>query len=443
MFDERAPSEDRELQLEAHLVRAGELLHAERLDEAEHEVHAALRLAPDDVAACNLLGLLRFRAGRYDEAHGIYGELVARCPDDTALRLNLGLVDLRMGRYPDAVEHLAHVVEKNPDDRQAQGYYGLALLRAGELLAARRALLAAGQTEMVRQVDDALAVDQVVEQAVEAAGGSALRAQGVAVDGMGDEATTRPYPSADAAADLGGMDGVPVLVAAMPSTRVQAVRLPVTLSEFLARAELRPAQVRGEPFVIDDEGYLVTRVEGRLPTRTLGVLAASGRLSYQPVARRVRGRLTDEDFGEGEDALFLAQGTGVMVVSPRGGRFTALMLRAGDVLYLREPAVYAFEESLSWENGRVPGARGIGAAGLRLVQFRGEGRLVLRSGRAPRVLRVGGAEVYYVDYALLLGWSGQVVPRQLRGLDGEPTQFLAFTGEGALLLEDQDAPPSE
>jgi hypothetical protein len=36
----------------------------------------------------------------------------------------------------------------------------------------------------------------------------------------------------------------------------------------------------------------------------------------------------------------------------------------------------------------------------------------------------------------LLGWIGRVVPRQLKGSDGEPTPYIECTGEGALILEE-------
>src|SRR5207247_496930 len=109
-----------------------------------------------------------------------------------------------------------------------------------------------------------------------------------------------------------------------------------------------------------------------------------------------------------------------------------------DALYLREQVVFAFEESLSWENGRIPGA---GPAGMVIVQFRGQGKVVMRSKKAPYTLKLGGGDVLYVDQDSLLGWIGQVLPQQLRGLDGEPTQFVSCSGEGALILQEPEAAP--
>ena len=140
MATDRTGAEERERRLAAHLTRAGELLRTDQVDAADLEVGNALRIASDDVRARNLLGLVRFRAGRYEEAHQVYRELVGRDANDPALRLNLGLVELRLGRNVDAAVNLRHVVEKEPNNQKAQGYLGLALMRAGELKAARVAV---------------------------------------------------------------------------------------------------------------------------------------------------------------------------------------------------------------------------------------------------------------------------------------------------------------
>src|SRR5207247_1494305 len=117
-------------------------------------------------------------------------------------------------------------------------------------------------------------------------------------------------------------------------------------------------------FSIVDGELLMSRVDGRLPTRISGAIASSGRLAYAPVMKRIRGRDSEEPFGEGDDAMCMATGAGVMVVSPRGGKFTVFALDQ-DAVYLRESAVFAFEETLHWENGRIPGG---GTGGLQVLQ---------------------------------------------------------------------------
>ena len=416
-----------EQRLDDLLARAGESLRSDQVDAADHAVADAIRLAPGDARALNLLGLVRFRAGRYDEAWQVYRDLVARDPDDSALQLNLGLVELRLGRNAEAAQSLRRVVEQEPANAKAQGYLGLALMRAGELTAARAAFVAAGQTELVRQVDQQLA------SAPQAAGGAA---PSVASPDLSGRLRVPATLHVDAIAPLAAVEAIAPLTATALLARAPAVpEGPVgamPLIRFTDRAEVRP--LPGEPYTLTSDGFLAVRVDGRLPMRTVGAVASSGRLAYAPILRRHRGRTSEEPFGDGDDALVAASGTGLVLVSPRALRFTALRLAETlDVLYLRETAVFSFEESLLWENGRVPGG---GATAVEVVQFRGQGRLVMRSRKAPMTLKLGGGEVYYVDQGALLGWIGQVVPQQLRGIDGEPTQYISCSGEGALIIEE-------
>ncbi|HEX2571755.1 MAG TPA: hypothetical protein VH877_19500, partial [Polyangia bacterium] len=107
-----------------------------------------------------------------------------------------------------------------------------------------------------------------------------------------------------------------------------------------------------------------------------------------------------------------------------------------DILYLREPSVYAFEDSLHWENGRVPG----GAGWYPLVQFRGSGRLVVRTARPLACVKVTPEDSTYVEPETLIGWIGQVSPRVLDELEEAPASYLECKGEGVLLLEEPAGP---
>lgn len=145
-----------EAELLAHLARASDRLRDGRLGEAKTAISAALRESPDDVRALNLLGLLHFRSGQLADARTVYLRLLERHVDDTSLRLNLGLVELRRGDFAQAVQHLARVTQAEPDNVRALGYYGLALMRAGQLLKARPVLAKAGQTELLRKLEEEL-----------------------------------------------------------------------------------------------------------------------------------------------------------------------------------------------------------------------------------------------------------------------------------------------
>src|SRR5436190_854213 len=90
----------------AHLTRAGELLRADKLEDARDELEKASALKPGDGRTMNLLGLTYFRLGRYPEAQAIYTDLVRRQPQDPSQRLNLGLVHLKRGDVDEAIREL-------------------------------------------------------------------------------------------------------------------------------------------------------------------------------------------------------------------------------------------------------------------------------------------------------------------------------------------------
>jgi tetratricopeptide (TPR) repeat protein len=444
MSDVLTESAGDERRLAEHLQRAGELLRGEKLDDAEREIECALRIRPQDLRARNLRGLFLFRAARYDEALAAYLELCGAYPNDAALRLNLGLVELRVGRHAEAAENLKRVVAAEPDNARAQGYLGLALMRAGELAQARDAFHRAGQEELARQVEERMA--HLGEEAVAAR----LDLRRAANEGEKILDADQPFGAVELEAPVdeakrggawqlrvpGERPPLPGPEGPAPSGRFEPLVLspPLPVAAF-ATARLLRAGAMGEPFALAEGGMLVVRVDGKLPTRTFGAIASSGQLTFEPLMRRVRGQPTDEPFGDGADAMFQANGHGLVVVAPRGAKFTALSL-ADDIVYVREASLFAFEENLHWENGRVPGG---GPDSMRVVQFRGTGRLVVRAARAAFSLKIEPEQPMYVEATTLLGWIGRVVPRVLHGQDGEPTPYIECSGEGVLILEEPPA----
>jgi len=444
MSDVLTESAGDERRLAEHLQRAGELLRGEKLDEAEREIENALRIRPQDLRARNLRGLFLFRAARYDEALAAYLELCGAYPNDAALRLNLGLVELRVGRHAEAAENLKRVVAAEPDNARAQGYLGLALMRAGELGQARDAFHRAGQEELARQVEERMA--HLGEEAVAAR----LELRRAANEGERVLDGDQPFGAVELEAPVdeakrggawqlrvpGERPPLPGPEGPAPAGRFEPLVLspPLPVAAF-ATARLLRAGAMGEPFALAEGGMLVVRVDGKLPTRTFGAIASSGQLTFEPLMRRVRGQPTDEPFGDGADAMFSANGHGLVVVAPRGAKFTALSL-ADDIVYVREASLFAFEENLHWENGRVPGG---GPDSMRVVQFRGTGRLVVRAARAAFSLKIEPEQPMFVEATTLLGWIGRVVPRVLHGQDGEPTPYVECSGEGVLILEEPPA----
>ena len=113
--------------------------------------------------------------------------------------------------------------------------------------------------------------------------------------------------------------------------------------------------------------------------------AATSRSS--PRLRRSRGHQTDDKFDYGGSPLLRGHRSRLPASRSRTTRaFTAVELD-DDIFYLREDLVFAFEATLRWENGNVPGLRGR----LPVVQFRGDGAVALRSDEAARARQAAGA----------------------------------------------------
>jgi len=95
--------------------------------------------------------------------------------------------------------------------------------------------------------------------------------------------------------------------------------------------------------------------------------------------------------------------------------------------------VFAFEASLRWENGNVPGLRGK----LPVVQFRGNGAVALRLARPLVRVKLPAQGVVFIDAERLAGWIGRVIPRAVVPPPGGPLGAMCVecTGEGIVLIE--------
>lgn len=435
-------SRDDAAALGAHLQRAGESLRAGQLEEAQTEVDAALRLAPDDVRAQNLLGLLHFRTSRLDEARAIYQRLLVLHPGDVALRLNLGLVELRRADYPAAINHLGRVAEVEPDNVRALGYYGLALFRAGELTRALPVLQRAGQADLVRQIEDRL---RRAAPAPASSPGSDSDDEMTPVRLIASE-DEAPTPAPPRVAE-------PLPPSADSPTEV-GTRTPLSLGAFLRARSLgqRPSP---SPFELTREGLLVVRVEaaasleGAVRLCTLGTLASSGTLRFQALPRTDGALPTDRSFGDGDDALQLALGSGVIVLGPGAGRFTLLSLR-GEALRLRQAHLFGFSASLRYECSVLPLAPNSGDSAAQpppapeeraLITLRGEGELVVRSLSMPAALRVLPGQRCFVELARLVGWTGALRPLAHPPLVPSSAPYVECRGNGYVLLDPGPAGP--
>jgi hypothetical protein len=247
-------------------------------------------------------------------------------------------------------------------------------------------------------------------------------------------------PRATPAAPHPGLDGPSMIsqavAVATPSStagmRTKAGGVPPRpLSELATDALVRPDD-SDDPFEVGTNGALIMRVTDRMMTRLDGVHITGGDLGYEPAMRRSRGHNTEEPFDYGGSELHAVTGRGYLIAVPGKHVFSAVSLD-DDILYLREDLVFAFEPSLRWENGNVPGLRGK----LPVVQFRGDGALVLRLLRPLVRVKLPAQGMMFIDADRLAGWIGRVIPRAVVPPAGGPLGAMCVecTGEGIVLVE--------
>jgi len=211
----------------------------------------------------------------------------------------------------------------------------------------------------------------------------------------------------------------------------RASQPPIPLSQLATEELVRPDD-GDDVFEVAASGALVIRVAGKILTRLDGVHVTGGDLAFEPAMRRSRGHLTEEKFDHGGTQLQVVSGQGYLIAVPGKRAFTAVMLD-DDIFYLREDLVFAFEASLRWENGNVPGLRGR----LPVVQFRGDGAVALRTETQLVRVKLPPQGIVFVDAARLAGWIGRVIPRAVVPPSGGPMGDVCVecTGEGVVLVD--------
>jgi tetratricopeptide (TPR) repeat protein len=230
----------------------------------------------------------------------------------------------------------------------------------------------------------------------------------------------------------------PTTAGASPGTRVSwGSTPPIPLSQLATEQLVRPED-GDSVFEVTAGGALVIRVTDRVLARLDGIHVMGGELEFDPASRRSRGRESDDKFNYGGTQLHTISGEGYLISVPGDRKFTAVTLD-DDILYLREDIVFAFEATLRWENGNVPGLRGK----LPVVQFRGDGAVALRT-MAPVVrVKLPAQGVLFVDATRLAGWIGRVIPRAVVPPKHGPMGDVCVecTGEGVVLIDPSGVAP--
>ncbi|NVJ25170.1 AIM24 family protein, partial [Myxococcus sp. AM011] len=190
----------------------------------------------------------------------------------------------------------------------------------------------------------------------------------------------------------------------------------------------------GRPFVLG-EGRFSVAVEGEILTRLDGVVALQGQVTFQPEMKRFRGRATDKPFGDGPSRMVRARGRGVLHLEPADKRIFLAVDLGEDSAYFRDENVFAFEEPVMFENGRVPSDI---APDLDLVHLRGQGQVLLSLPGPLRSVLVRQDAPVTVPLTHLVGWQGNLTPRVvplLKSPSGESLRTaVELGGEGFALI---------
>lgn len=415
------------------LAQAHELLGIGEMNAARELLERAIAREPKNQKVQSLLGMTCFKMGQLDRAAELYELLVRENPVESTLRINLGLVYLKLGSIPLAVREFQAAVDLSPEHKKAQNYLGLALTQAGEYAAAREAFLAAGSVAMVEKMDRTLAEQGREPQRKGHAAPPPAR------DGF-------PEIEQDTGALLESSPNRPVTTPAgavmlRPSTAEHrapgTIRPPTAvLGSVLPLSELAQAlrvdHAPASPFEVRGEVAAI-RVTAEVLTRLEPLVSLLGKIDVAPEMKRFRGRATDKPFGTGRSRFVRATGHGLILVATRNKIFLPLELGDG-AAYFVEDAVFAFEEALTFENGRLPGK----SADLNLLLLRGRGKVLLALDGPLRSLPVAADAPTVVAVERLVGWLGNLTPKRLAPLpdaDGESgSQAVELTGEGFALL---------
>ena len=134
-------------------------------------------------------------------------------------------------------------------------------------------------------------------------------------------------------------------------------------------------------------------------------------------------------------------GAATLVINPKGRVFVPVDL-AEESAYFLEETVFAFEETVVFENGRVPSRI---APDLHLVHLRGKGRVLLTVPTPARAVAITPGVGCAVPMSVLIGWHGQITPK-IVGLPEEaegPAAIPAveLTGDGFALVSAPKPPP--
>jgi len=453
-----------------HRLKEGySLLQNNRLVEAKENLEKALELRPGNDRALNLLAMVFFKLEQYPKAVKIFKQLVKTNPSFSTLYMNLGLAYIKMGEYSSALPELQRAVEIDPQHMNAHNYLGLVYSKLGQYEEAKEEFAKANSPAMVARMDEKVretrgAAEQVkpVEQEGypeeisfekpqeaystfdSAQGGEPPQEyaqpqgypaqQGVSVQ---EEA---PAQTAVAMQPPEGVEEPPLPPQETPVVKeVHPQRPEIWSLKELSRA-LAVSKNNVPALHLRNDRLLQVILKGgqQIFARLGGMVASEGEVSFEPAYKRFRGKETKAVFGGKEDPVMKISGEGQLLLSSSDHRLSLFNLE-DEMVYLAEKTVFAFQDGILWENGRIQTE---GAEDLNLVQFKGRGTVSISTREKIVSISVGARSPLIVDFNSLLGWFGKIVP-QVKVDDALPSggkgkrTVVELKGDGDVLIEEK------
>jgi Flp pilus assembly protein TadD len=460
IFDEDDSDLAENAEFDRALATGSDLLSEGNPTDARFALEKALRYKPRNQRARNLLGLALFKLGELPRAEEIYRSLIEDHPSDPTLRVNLGLVFLKAGVAADAVRAFETALDLSPGHDKAQNYLGLALAQKGELARAREWFLKAGNDAMADRMAQALQQSPIREVAQDAEAALASEKpfvpalnekKGATLDmakppSLADQLSAPPTNARWVATGPAEPVAPPLAPSAERPTAARVLANTPEPSQPPAATDLAPESMaqftsarmldvpRAEAAFAVGATEVVIYVRGEILTRLDGLVASWGSVSLKPELKRFRGKATDKPFGDGPRRMLRASGEGRFVLAREARHFSALEL-GDEPAYFREEVLFSFEESVLFENGRVPAKSG---ADLHLVHLRGRGKLLLVTNGPPKAVDVKKGEPLRIPMDQLVGWHGPLIqPRLVSIVEDAPDLGIALelAGEGRALID--------
>lgn len=369
-----------------YLYRGSELLHDDRLAEAESELQRAIAVRPFDLQATSLLAVTYLKSSRYEEAIALFETLRAANPNDPSVLLNLSLCHLRTNQPDTARMHLETLVSHAPNHTRAWGYLAVAYQQLGEHQRAKEASEKSGRREVFDggEKEPPLDEDRLLPRRV--------------TNHPLEHRTNPPAGTLEAAES-------------------SALLFPQPGSILLHPTGFATAS-------IPEDGFAARLDSLRLFT---------GSLSATPISRRVRGLSNGESLGGPRNALVLMKGEGELGLVSRPGHIFATFRLQGQRATFREDCLAAFDGGLSFENDTLcpqdPDA-------IPVITLNGSGPVLVETMENAVSLRVAGSRGVEIRKECIVGWIGTIVasPVSPNEAPGGMRGLLRLTGEGTLFL---------